>query len=329
MNMKVSVIIPVYNVEKYLDRCVESVLDQTYKDLEIILVDDGTKDNSGIICDKYANKDSRIIVIHKENGGLSSARNVGIEIATGSAFFFLDSDDYLAIGCIEKMVSIMEENNADISIVQMKYIPEYVNDECSDDEKEKTYEMNSEVAIEQSLYQKLYSCCAPAKLFKRKTVGHIRFPQGRLSEDLATCHLFFDNADKVVYSSYCGYYYRQHGSSIMHVFNARRMDALEWAKSIESFCSEKYPHIIKAAKCRIFNVAVHLLFDMSDNNIGGELANLEKILTREIRRTRWCVLFDIKARNRERVAAFCSFFGVSFLRKVWNTRFSIKRDATN
>ena len=178
--------------------------------------------------------------------------------------------------------------------------------------------MNSEVAIEQSLYQKLYSCCAPAKLFKRKTVGHIRFPQGRLSEDLATCHLFFDNADKVVYSSYCGYYYRQHGSSIMHVFNARRMDALEWAKSIESFCSEKYPHIIKAAKCRIFNVAVHLLFDMSDNNIGGELANLEKILTREIRRTRWCVLFDIKARNRERVAAFCSFFGVSFLRKVWN-----------
>ena len=112
--MKVSVIIPVYNVEKYLPRCIKSVLDQTYQDLEIILVDDGTKDNSGIMCDEYATKDNRIRVIHKENGGLSSARNSGIEIATGDAVFFLDSDDYLPTECIEKMVCLMEEKDADI-----------------------------------------------------------------------------------------------------------------------------------------------------------------------------------------------------------------------
>lgn len=94
--MKVSIIIPVYNVEKYLSRCIKSVLDQTYKDVEVILVDDGTKDSSGVMCDEYAKENNNIIVIHKENGGLSSARNAGIEIATGEAIFFLDSDDYLS-----------------------------------------------------------------------------------------------------------------------------------------------------------------------------------------------------------------------------------------
>ena len=190
--MKVSVIIPVYNVEKYLPRCIKSVLDQTYQDLEIILVDDGTKDNSGIMCDEYATKDNRIRVIHKENGGLSSARNSGIEIATGDAVFFLDSDDYLSTECIEKMVYLMEENDAGISIIQMKYIPENQNDECAEKEIENVVVMNSEQAIEESLYQKLYTCCAPAKLYKRKVIGEVRFPLGRISEDLATCHLFLN-----------------------------------------------------------------------------------------------------------------------------------------
>ena len=228
--MKVSVIIPVYNVEKYLPRCIKSVLDQTYQDLEIILVDDGTKDNCGIMCDEYATKDNRISVIHKENGGLSSARNSGIEIATGDAVFFLDSDDYLSTECIEKMVCLMEENDADISIIQMKYIPENQNDECAEKEIENVVVMNSEKAIEESLYQRLYTCCAPAKLYKKSAVGGIRFPVGRISEDLATCHLFLNNSERIVYSNYYGYYYRQHESSIMHVFNPKRLDALEWAK---------------------------------------------------------------------------------------------------
>lgn len=321
--MKVSVIIPVYNVEKYLPRCIKSVLDQTYKDLEIILVDDGTKDNSGVMCDEYATKDERLRVIHKENGGLSSARNSGIEIATGDAIFFLDSDDYLSTACIEKMVTLMKDNDADISIVQMMYIAESTNEEYTEIKDEKFAVMDSERAIEESLYQRLYSCCAPAKLYKRSIIGEIRFPEGRLSEDLATCHLFLDRAKAIVYSSYYGYYYRQHESSIMHVFNPRRMDALEWAKNIETFCFERYPRIIKAASCRTFNVAIHLILDIKEKNLENII--IEKTLANEIKKKRWTVIFDSKARNRERIAAVCSLLGISFLRIIWNTRFSIKR----
>ena len=113
MNNKVSVIIPVYNVEKYLNECIDSVIKQTYKNLDIILVDDGSTDNSGSICDKYSEKDSRIRVIHRKNGGLSAARNTGFDVSNGEYIYFLDSDDYLELSAISDLVSTIEEENAD------------------------------------------------------------------------------------------------------------------------------------------------------------------------------------------------------------------------
>lgn len=321
--MKVSVIIPVYNVEKYLPRCIKSVLDQTYQDLEIILVDDGAKDNSSVMCDEYAKDSKNITVIHKENGGLSSARNAGIEIATGDAIFFVDSDDYLSTKCIENMVCLMEENDADISIIQMKYIPENQNDECAEKEIENVVVMNSEQAIEESLYQKLYTCCAPAKLYKRKVIGEVRFPLGRISEDLATCHLFLNNADKIVYSNYYGYYYRQHETSIMHVFNPKRLDALEWTAEIERFCRINYPSIIKASYCRTFNVAMHLLLDLPSDDLIHDIY-YDQIWS-EIRRTRIKILLDNKVRKREKIAAILSFCGEKILKSVWNSKIAVKR----
>lgn len=321
--MKVSIIIPVYNVEKYLPRCIESVLNQTYKDIEIIFVDDGTKDKSGAMCDEYAPYNDNIKVIHKENGGLSSARNAGIEVATGDAIFFLDSDDYLSNGCIEKMVALMEEKDADISIIQMKYIPENENDACAKNEKETVVVMNSKKAIEESLYQKMYTCCAPAKLYKRSVIGSIRFPVGRISEDLATCHLFLDQANRIVCSNYYGYYYRQHKSSIMHVFNSKRMDALEWALGIEQFCKDNYPCILGAAYCRTFNVAIHLILELPSS---GEMHDrFYQRIWRQVKRTRIKTLFDIKARNREKAAAILSFFGEKLLKVIWRSKFAVKK----
>lgn len=321
--MKVSIIIPVYNVEKYLPRCVQSALSQTYKDIEVILVDDGAEDDSGIMCDKYAICDKRIKVIHKDNGGLSSARNAGIEKANGEAVFFLDSDDYISEDCISKMVKLMEDYSADVSIIQMKYIPETFNEELNQD-KEKILEMTSEKAIEESLYQRLYTCCAPAKLYRRKIIDDIRFPLGRISEDLATCHLFLNNAEKVVYSSYYGYYYRQHESSIMHVFKENRLDALEWAKNIEFFCAERYPIIIGAACCRTFNVAVHLILDLPSNCSNHDI--YYEMIWNEIKRTRMRVLLDKKARYREKMAAILSFGGEALIKKVWNSKVAIRKD---
>ena len=321
--MKVTIIIPVYNIEKYLPRCIKSVEDQTYKNIEIILIDDGSTDNSGELCDEYVKKDSRIRVLHRENKGVSSARNTGMEMATGDAILFLDSDDYMAVDCISKMVSLMKKYNADISILQMKYIPEYMNEELQCN-KEIVKVMDSKEAIEESLYQKKYTCCAPSKLYSKKVIQNVQFPVGRIAEDLATCHLFFDNANKIVYSNYYGYYYRQHRTSAMHVFNQRRLDALEVANGVEVFCKEKYPSIIRAAYCRTFNVATHLLLDLPKD---GEIRDMyyEKIWS-EIKRTRKKVFFDLKARNREKAAVILSFGGEKLMKRIWNSKLAIRKD---
>ena len=110
---KVSIVVPIYNVEKYLEQCIDSIINQTLKEIEIILVDDGSPDNCPQICDDYVKKDSRIKVVHKTNGGLSSARNAGIEIATGDYIGFVDSDDYIELDMYEKMYNIAIENNVD------------------------------------------------------------------------------------------------------------------------------------------------------------------------------------------------------------------------
>jgi len=324
--MKVSVIIPVYNVEKYLYRCIESVVHQTYEDLEIILIDDGSKDSSGKLCDQWAKKDDRIKVLHKENGGLSSARNAGNSLVTGDYILYLDSDDFLSRDCVKKSVYMCKKLDADVAIMQMMYISESTNEEIHTNEKEFIKVLDSQEAIEASLYQQIYSCCAPAKLYKKKIVDGIDFPVGRVSEDLATCHLFLDKAEKVAYSNAIGYYYRQHDNSIMHVFNPRRMDALEWAKEIEKFCEEKYPPILSAAKCRTFNVSIHLLLALPDS---GEVHDkYYNELWNEVKRTRMQTLASKKVRFREKAAAIISFGGETLLKKVWNSKLAVKRNGS-
>lgn len=322
--MLVSIIIPVYNVEQYLPRCLKSVSAQTYSNLEIILVDDGSTDLSGKICEEFAKADSRVVVVHKENGGLSSARNTGIEISHGEYVTFLDSDDYLAVDFVEKTVRLCKYNNAQIAIMDMKYIREDDNDELKDSKASKIIRLNSEKAIEASLYQAAFSCCVPAKLYKRKIVKDIRFPVGRLSEDLATCHLFLDKANKIIFVKKTGYYYRQRNSSIMHTFTPKRLDALEWAKNIEMYCRNYHPRIINSALCRTFNVSVHLLLELPDF---GDIHDLYiDEIWNEIKRTRFKTIIDYKARFRDKAAAIISFGGEKILKAAWKSKFSIKKD---
>ena len=321
--MLVSVIIPLYNVESYLNRCLQSVSDQTYKNIEIILVDDGSTDNSGSMCDEFAQKDSRAVVIHKENGGVSSARNAGMAIARGDYITFLDSDDYLTPYFVEMALNLCKERKAQIAVLDMKYIKQDENEYIRENRDINVIEMNSEKAIEESLYQRLFSCCAAGKMYKKEITKDIIFPFGRLSEDLATSHLFFDEAEKIVYINEIGYFYRQRDKSIMHEFNSKRLDALEWVGEIESFCRVKYPDIVDASICRSFNVAIHLLLDM--RKAGVCQPEYGQKIWYHIKRTRLKVLFDSKARARERVAAALSFFGETLLIKIWNSRFAIKR----
>lgn len=321
--MLVSVVIPVYNVEKYLNRCLKSVSEQTFKQLEIILIDDGSTDNSGAICEEFASHDLRAKVVHKLNGGLSSARNVGTDLATGDFVTYLDSDDFLAKDYVEKSIKLCNKYNADISILDMLYINEYENDEHKDHIKITEKVLTPEKAIEESLYQILFSCCAPSKMYRTKIAKKVKFPENKLSEDLATCHLFLSKANKVIFSNQIGYYYRQRDNSIMHVFNPKRLDALKWVNSIEKYCLRCYPRIINAAYCRTFNVAIHLALDLPDD--GLERKKYFSIIWSEIKRTRIRTIVNIKSRNREKAAAILSFGGEKILKTVWNSRFAVKR----
>lgn len=246
MEDKISVVIPVYKVEKYLDECLESVVNQTYKNLEIILVDDGSPDNCPKMCDEWAIKDERIKVIHKENGGLSDARNAGIKIATGKYLSFIDSDDYVENNLYEVAIKKLKDNNAQIFIFGRSYL--YGNNKEINSNKKIELIMNSEEALDKMNMFQYYDVAAWDKIYKRDLFENIEFPKGKLCEDWYTTYKVIDKADKVVFNSTPLYVYRQRSNSITHSNVAKiNREPLYASKEVLEFIKEKHPNIVKNA----------------------------------------------------------------------------------
>ena len=193
----ISVIVPVYNVEAYLPKCVDSILAQTYVNLEIILVEDGTKDSSGRICDEYAKKDPRIRVIHKENGGLSSARNAGMDIAKGDYFGFVDSDDWIEPDMYEKMLGLAEKYDADL-VCASRYDVDGATGERTLGLHHKQEECISSMEMLGRVFT--WNGCDSAawdKLYRRHLFDRIRYPLGMYSEDIAIFYKLMEKANRV------------------------------------------------------------------------------------------------------------------------------------
>ena len=213
---KITVIIPVYKAEKYLDRCLESIVNQTYKNLEIILVDDGSPDNCPAICDEYAQKDSRIKVIHKENGGAAMARNAGLDIAKGEYIGFVDSDDYICPDMFEKLLNSMIKNNSDIAICGSKEIDfsGKTDNECYINFE---YEVVSPRDCLKQLCDRGYiHNVIWNKLYKSKCWEGIRFPDIHMFEDEAVLPYVYMKARSISIVQELLYYYVQTEGSIMH-----------------------------------------------------------------------------------------------------------------
>lgn len=235
MNEVISVIVPIYNVEQYLDKCINSILNQTYKNIEVILVDDGSPDNCGRICDNYSKKDSRIKVIHKENGGLSDARNVGIDNANGKYICFVDSDDYIENRYIELLYKAIKENNVDIAQCGIKKI--------SDDEIliENIGYKNDGVKKSKKMLEDLYTTnweniVVWNKMYLRELFDNIRFPKGKIHEDEYTTYKILYKTENVAILNKCLYNYRQNVDSITgKKFNMKRLDILEGLKERVNF----------------------------------------------------------------------------------------------
>lgn len=214
--MKISVIIPVYNVENYLERCIKSVISQTFKDLEIILVDDGSTDRSGQLCDKFAKDDSRIKVIHKKNGGLSSARNSGIDIAIGEYITFVDSDDWILPDAYEYLLNVIEKTNADIVSADYSFTDgrpikaneKYDETEIIGPEKILKYYLMQEVIHGKNDFP------VWIKLYNKDLFCDVRFPDGKLYEDSITNFKIISKCNKYLKSSKIIYAYFQRPHSI-------------------------------------------------------------------------------------------------------------------
>ncbi len=226
---RISVIVPVYKVEKYLERCIRSIQNQTYQNLEILLIDDGSPDSCGDICDRYAKADERIHVLHKQNGGLSDARNAGIEVATGEYLAFADSDDWIDSRMYEVLHTTLKKYCADIAECSYRNI--YAD--CVIEETTCTAEMvegDPIFALEAMLDWNYFKPNAWNKLYKRNAIGEIRYPKGRIHEDEFTTYKYFYQAEKLVFIDFSLYNYdrRRTDSITGENFREASLDAF-WA----------------------------------------------------------------------------------------------------
>lgn len=239
----VSVIIPVYKVEQYLERCVRSVTSQTYDNLEILLIDDGSPDRCGEMCDSFAAEDRRIRVIHQKNGGLSAARNTGIDASSGQWLFFIDSDDFIHRDCIGKLLAAAETSGADIASCGFEKTED---DTIRGDVRFPATEVISRDEAMRRLFLEEDTSFAWGKIYRRELFQGIRFPEGRTFEDLATTHLLVNRCREVACVSAPYYGYFRNPASISHALNAESQYnvLLAWIDRYR-FCREHYESLTK------------------------------------------------------------------------------------
>ncbi len=253
----ISVIVPVYKVEAYLDQCVQSIVAQTYKNLEIILVDDGSPDNCPAMCDAWAQKDSRIKVIHKENGGLSDARNAGLAIATGDYIGFVDSDDYIDSTMYESLMTHLADTGSDIAACGVQMVWEdgktamLTCPGCAVLDNAQAMEA---IVCESWLKQPVWY-----KLYKRSVVEGIRFEKGKCHEDVFWSYQPIARANRICVFDTPLYFYRQRSGSIMgDSFSAKRLDALEANTRRLHFLKENYPTLAPRAEASAYFFCMYL-----------------------------------------------------------------------
>ena len=211
----ISVIVPCYNVEEYLPKCIESILNQTYRNLEILLVDDGSPDNCGRICDEYAAKDSRIRIIHKKNGGLSDARNAALDVMTGEYVTFIDSDDYVSDEYVEYLYKIIKESGVKLSVSSYQTFVDDSSAEICTNNPLFVKIVHTNDALTGMFYQQIFDTSAWAKMYHRSLFSDgIRYPKGWLYEDLPTTYRLMMKCDYIAFGNYRSYFYRIRNTSI-------------------------------------------------------------------------------------------------------------------
>ena len=258
-NPLISVIVPVYMVSDYLDRCINSIVNQSYSNLEIVLVDDGSHDDCANKCDEWAQNDDRITIIHKLNGGQADARNYGIRIACGEWFGFVDSDDYSSVEFLEVLLSIALKHNSDIVVCD--FVKIYDHGECEeyqDDLAVRDYSTSDALSAlidENPFYLHIWD-----KLYRRKVIQDIYFDVGRIHEDVFWLYRAFGSAERITRINHSLYFYLQRESSTTgQVYSLKSLDYLEEKWKSQLYIKKNYPELALQAKLNFFGSCMYMM----------------------------------------------------------------------
>lgn len=307
-NNLISVIIPVYNVEKYIERCILSVLKQTYSNLEILLIDDGSTDNSGKICDKYAEQDDRVYAVHIENQGVGNARNQGRELSKGKYLYFIDSDDWIPDNAIELMMVMANQTNADLVTAERVVVKEGSFEERRNVYSERFEIWDSRDAID---YYADKNWAAWNKLYKREVHENILYPKYEIYEDEATMFPILDHCNVIVHMhSELYYYFKRANSATTLVWSLSKYDGVKvWKNNIE-YLAEKHPFVFKRGLSKFVDICLYnLVYLMKDKE------KYEKPITDillGLKKYRTDILFNqyLRFTKKIRVLIFCLSRGV-------------------
>lgn len=309
----ISVIVPIWNVAEYLPACIESLLQQTYPNLEIILIEDGSPDNCGRICDQFAEKDSRIKVIHQTNQGLSAARNAGIACASGRWICFVDGDDWVSSGYVSGLWELMQRNQAELSVCGMTEVfPDGTKAGLYCAPKEQV--LSGLEAMERMLYRKGIGFSVCNKLFPKRVFEGLDFPEGKIFEDFALSYRLLARCRTVAWGTEALYWYRSREDSITNrAFSPSMLDILEHARQMKQEIGRDFPAYCPAADC----AAAYARFTLLRRLCGTkEEPELMKQLLRESRKS-VPLLMQPKVSWRDKAAVVSAFFGADGFALCW------------
>lgn len=265
--MKISIIVPVYNVEKYLRKCIDSIINQSFRDIEIILVNDGSTDNSGTICDEYKKIDHRISVIHKKNGGLSSARNEGLKVSQGEYIGFIDSDDWIESDYYELLFNGIINNKADISVVQLTKVKDYDKIEFTTEAHKNWTVLDTSEAMKMLFSSNKIGYSAVNKLYKRELFSNTYYPEGMLMEDKATTYKLIHMSNLVAVNLSRKYhYYLRNNSIIRSAFNKKKFDSFIIHEELIKFVDNEYPDLHVLIRALYVKASIKMLIALIKSN---------------------------------------------------------------
>lgn len=311
MNLLISVIVPVYNAAPYLERCLQGIVNQDYRPIEIILVNDGSSDASREICETWAAKYDFISVVHQENHGQAHARNRGLELARGEYICFVDADDYLAEKALTILLENLEFREADMAVGNFYFVSE------DNSKKQLAAPLKDALrsglqATEDLLYQRNIETSPCGRLYRRSLTEGIRFPEGRIYEDLATVYRYTLKAKRVAYCAEPVYHYVYRSESTSsQAFHPKKMDAIAMAECLYKGVCESAPDLQKAAACRLLSMCFHILFQTPKRSV------YEKDIFQIIKQHRRVVWQDKKARKITRFMSLMSYGGLGLLRLIY------------